>query len=82
MDRAKLDAFLAARGYTVQGDHDGAGKFKDLYIGIGRAVVSLCRLRDELKAAGIPDVIVTQVTNPDHADHGKSMVEIRSYWNE
>ena len=86
MNRQQLDAFLAERVFMVEEGHfphcSERNTFCALYIGTGRPHAELYKLRDELRAAGIPDVIVSSVTNPDHENHGLPMVEIRSYWNE
>lgn len=85
MDRKSLDAFLKERGFEVDGGHHPhayGNKFCDLYIGTGRPWDELCRLRDELADAGLTSAQMTSVTNPDHEDYGKPMVEIKSYWNE
>lgn len=93
--RAELDAFLEARGFKVDGGYHPNGpsnRFCDLYIGTGRPWGELKALAKELAEAMtkeasnvgrlVLDMNITSVTNPEHPDHGKYMLELKSFWDE
>ena len=84
MTRSELDAFLAARGFAVDGaycPHAGGNKFSDLYIGTSRSLADLYPLAGNLREAGL-EASVTTIDNPEHPQHGENLVEIKSFWDE
>jgi hypothetical protein len=84
MTKETLEAILAKHGMKVDDSRGGAGKFRDLYIGTGQPIEKLVALWKELCAAdgcfGLTKI--TTVTNKEHPDHGKLMLEVGSFWWE
>jgi hypothetical protein len=82
MTRTELLAKLAEHDMKVDAWHGGAGQFRDLYIGTGKPYEELILMKNLLISGGCVGVKIGHVTNPDHPDHGKAMIEIESYWVE
>jgi hypothetical protein len=81
MTYAELQAFLTANDATIDGGHQGAGKFRDLEVSVGRDYAFLLALKGALHEHKVSSNI-TNVTNPDHPDRGKLYLEIPSFWCE
>ena len=61
----------------------GAGKFRDVYLGFGKTgkmYSELTKICEELKQLSGCDTDITTVTNPEHKDYGKLMIELKSFW--
>jgi hypothetical protein len=72
---------LARHGLQIDGHQGGAGKFRDLYVGIGADYAKLTAFRTEFVATGTPMACMfTSVNVPTHPQYGKPMLEIKSYW--
>jgi hypothetical protein len=60
---------------------EGTSRFRDLVVGVGAATRDLCLLLRSLLANGLRcDAGVTYVDNPEHPDHMKPYLSIRSFW--
>lgn len=81
MNYAELKEFLAANDATLDGYHEGAGKFRDLEVSVGRDYAFLLSLKGSLKERNVASKIVS-VTNPDHPQRGKLYLELPSFWCE
>lgn len=81
MSREQLEAILAEYGLKVDGGHTGAGKFRDLYIGIGASRELLNTAMERLKREGM-HCFISRVDNPEHPDYPKPFLEIPSFWDE
>ena len=78
MTVSELQAVLDKHGLKIDGWRGGAGKFRDLEIGVGAAAPLLAAIAAEL--GGNVSARVTSVSNADHADYGKRYVEVSSFW--
>lgn len=79
MSKSDLETLLAKHALSIDGMRAGAGKFRDLEIGVGAPLATLAAFAQEVRAAG-HTVTVTRVSNPEHADHGKAYAEVPSFW--
>jgi len=79
MTIAELQELVKAYGLTVDDFHGGAGKFRDVYIGIGQPYSNLIALRGALCARNV-EAKLARVDNEGHPDYGKQMVEVNSFW--
>lgn len=79
MNQQQLTEFLAQRGLKIDDFRAGAGKFRDIYTGTGQISGVLHEVTDDLRCRGV-SAQVARVTNREHPDFGKSMVEIESFW--
>lgn len=63
--------------------HAGAGKFRDVYLGIGASYEVLTKLKKEL-ATKYNDTYtkISRVTNSEHPDYPKPFLELPSFWWE
>lgn len=78
----QLQALVEKHGLTISGYRGGAGKFRDLEIGVGAAHGALAAFRKELvQLRGCANLThLAAVDNPDHDDYGKAYVEVCSFW--
>lgn len=73
---------LSAHNAKIDGMREGAGKFRDLEIGIGLKPHALLLLKKDLES-NIPNYITMDMVNvKGHADFGKNYLTIHSYWME
>lgn len=85
MNAAQLTELVTQHGMTIDGWRSGAGKFRDVKIGVGRSfdelnavVVNVSAIRPEMKRM----CSITHVNNVGHKDYGKLYLEIKSFWWE
>jgi hypothetical protein len=79
MDVSQLTRIIESHGLAIDDWHGGAGSFRDLYIGTGKPIDALLRAKTDLASHKVRSHIGT-VTNREHPDHGKAMLEIPSFW--
>lgn len=81
MDMVQLRELMIRHGLKIDGLHAGAGRFRDLEIGVGALPRTLAAFAADVRAAG-HTATVTRVTNHEHPDFAKAYVEIPSFWYE
>lgn len=68
-------------GLPISSWHGGAGKFRDLYIGTGLSHARLVNAKQTLEQRGLKCLMrISHISNSDHEDYGKLMLEVQSYW--
>lgn len=84
MDKTALLSILSRHGLAISDSNAGAGKFRDLYIGVGADYSTLRACQADIIAAGLSRALVKvdHCDNPQHPDHGKPHLEIGSFWWE
>lgn len=75
----ELESVVAHHGLSINGYRGGAGKFRDLEIGVGATALQLAAFVADIKARGHT---LVSVTNTDHKDCGKAYAEVGSFWWE
>lgn len=76
-----LKQILDAHDMKIDDYRQGAGKFRDLYIGIGKPYETLRKVMRVLGDSGMKsNMIIGHTNNPQHKEAGKPMLEVLSYW--
>jgi len=85
MNLEQLKAMAKKHGLEVDPGHAGAGKFRDVEVGMGADYPQLnAFIADYKKAEPVAArmVALRHVTNTDHPQLGKPYIEIGSFWYE
>lgn len=75
----QLTELVSAHGLTINSFRQGAGKFRNLEIGVGADYGNLMLARNDLRDAGLLACIL-RVNNSEHEDFGKFYVLVESFW--
>jgi hypothetical protein len=82
-DKASLQRLVEQHQMTIDGCREGAGKFRDLEIGIGKTYKELAALKTAIfNEASYLQVQITHVSNEGHKHFGKCFIVIHSFWYE
>jgi hypothetical protein len=79
LNASQLTAIICSHRLAIDEWRGGAGKFRDLYVGTGKPVDVLLRAQEELASHNVTSKL-THVSNREHPDYGKPMLEIPSFW--
>lgn len=80
MTVAQLKAACDGHGLTIDGFHGGAGKFRDVEIGVGAEYRRLLDLGRFLKQDYGVLFAIRHVDVEAHKDFGKAYLEVPSFW--
>lgn len=80
----RLKSLLDLYGAKIDGWRGGAGRFRDLKIGVGLDYDTLSKLGDEiLRLPGFPsngEVTIETANIREHQDFGKHYIVVKSFW--
>lgn len=81
MNIVQLTAILESYGLKIDGMREGAGKFRDFYIGSGAIPQVLRNCQKDLRNGNIKSTI-RWVDNPQHPEYRQPYLFVESFWVE